>query len=136
MTTATSKKLVRGMIALVVMTAMFAGEAPVSFARDGNRIKFKIVLTRTAAETRAKGKAKYEERSDRRKVNIEVEKIATATNVEFFVDGVSLGTLPVVLGTAELELSTNDGDNPPTMTPQSAVDVYNADTDELLLTAN
>ncbi len=136
MTVVVFRKFVRSAMALLMVTAVMAVSMPVTMAGDGDRIKFRIPLTRTSAEENAKGKAKFEQRSDRRKVNIEVEKVASATSVEFFVDGQSLGTLPIVLGTAELELSTKDGDNPPTMTTSSSVEVRNADTDELILSAN
>ena len=83
-----------------------------------------------------KGKAKYDERANgRKKLNVEVEHIVSATNIEVFVDGASVGTAALTLGTVEIELDTKTGDTVPTMTEASVVEVFNADTDTMTLTS-
>ena len=111
--------------------------APSALARGGgDRTRLTIPLVRTGVEPIAQGRAKYEVRSDRRKLNIEVEKVLDAAAVEFFVNGQSVGTRPIVLGTAELELSTQDGANPPVVTQTSKIRVKNAETGAVILRAN
>ena len=78
------------------------------------RIRLIAMLTPTATSPfrSAKGKVKWDARASEGKweLEMEVEHLPPATAVEFFFDGVSIGTATTNLfGKAEVELETEDG---------------------------
>lgn len=135
MGTIVSRRMVGFFSVMVACAFMLALTQNAAHAQDG-RIKFKIKLHTPAKVNAPKGKAKYDERSNgRKKLNVEVEHIVGTTNIEVLVDSVSVGSAALTAGTAELELDTKKGSTVPTMTQNSLVEVYDADTDTLILTS-
>jgi len=130
-----SRRLVRVVTAMVACMFMLTLANNAASAQAG-RIRFKIKLHTPGKVDAPKGKAKYDERANgRKKLNVEVEHIVGTTNIEVFVDSVSVGSAALSLGTVEIELDTKKGDTVPTMTSTSLVEVFDADTDILILTS-
>lgn len=98
-------------------------------------VLFDIPLFGTENDPHASGRADYEVRPDRRRLSIEVEDVSGATTVRFIVDGVLVGTLPIELGFADLNLDTRDGDEVPEVTESSLIEVRADDTELLLLSS-
>lgn len=98
--------------------------------------KIRLPLEATGADPLASGRVDFEVRDDRVKLSIEVEDISSATSVTFIVGGDELGTLAVVVGVADLNLDSRIGDTVPPVTSETAVQVVNADTSELILFRN
>lgn len=128
--------MARGLAAIVagMFVIMLTHSA---YAAKGDRIRYKFTLHPPAKIDAPKGKAKYEQRtSGRKKLNVEVEHIGDATTtIEVFVDNQSVGTAPLSACQTEIELDTEKGDTVPTMTQNSLVEVFDADTDTKLLTS-
>jgi hypothetical protein len=127
--------MVRVLTAMVACMFMLTLAHNAVYAQDG-RIRFKIKLHTPTKVDAPKGKAKYDERaSGRKKLNVEVEHIVGTTNIEVKVEGALVGSAALTLGTVEIELDTKKGDTVPTMTESSLVEVFDADTDILILTS-
>lgn len=117
-----SKKLIFVNVpaALVVVLGMnllvFAG---------GNRTKLETRLSSTtAAEPLASGKAKFEMRTNRIRLSVEVEDVFAAAKVEVFVNGASIGTVVIdAAGGADINLDSRDGDSVPVLEAGALVEV-------------
>ncbi|MCC6798459.1 MAG: hypothetical protein IT366_25315 [Candidatus Hydrogenedentes bacterium] len=139
MGTTVSRWVLRGLAATIagVFVIMLAHTGVSAGSGGGDRIRYRFTLHPPAKVDAPKGKAKYEERtSGRKKLNVEVEHIGdTTATIEVFVDNVSVGTAALSACSVEIELDTEDAETVPTMTQQSLIEVFDADTDTKLLTS-
>ncbi len=117
-----SKKMifVNACAGLVVILGM---NLPV-FAGD-NETKLEARLTSTAkGKSLASGKAKFEMRSDRIRLSVEVEDVLATKEVEVFVNGASIGTVAIdAVGGADINLDSRDGDSVPILKAGDLVEV-------------
>lgn len=104
-----------------------------SWAGSTTRTEFQANLTATSAEPLASGKAKFERRGTRLKFSTEVEDLAHTSTIRVTVNGKVVGTAPVVLGAADLNLDTLNGQTVPSMGAGATVRVFNATTGTLIL---
>lgn len=92
-----------------------------------NRVE--IVLTRPAGAVfaNAKGKAKFASKTGERELQIEVENIPAGTTLNFFVDGVQVGSATAsALREANLNLNSQRGDAVPLTVTGKSVSVRTA----------
>ena len=102
--------------------------------QNQERVRLEMQLTPPAtgaAFPGAEGHARFEMRSDRTELSIEVEHVAGGTAVVFLVNGAQVG-MEMVTGTGsngetELELSTRNGNTLPAVQAGSTVTVQTAD---------
>lgn len=123
----------RKMIVPAGLLFMVAITSTASWAANPTRIKLQGTLTATAAEPLASGKATFERRGSRLKFSTEVEDLAHTSKIRVAVNGKTVGTAPVVLGAADLNLDTLLGHTVPSLSAGATVRVYNAATGALLL---
>lgn len=102
----------------------------------GEGTELRVCLAGTSDDPLASGHADYEVLPDRVRLSIEVEDVSSASSLTFLVDGVEVGALPVVLGTADLNLDSRLGDAVPEITAETLIEVVDADTDTVVLTTN
>jgi hypothetical protein len=102
--------------------------------QNQQRVRFDIGLTAPAANAlfpAASGSARFESRSDRTELRVEVERIPGGTALTILVNGVQVGTAMTfgtgASGEAELELSTRNGDTIPAVQAGSTITVQTAD---------
>lgn len=92
----------------------------------GNRTRLRTRLSRTADAPRlASAKAKFEERRDRRKFNVEGEDMASLNgqSVSVYVDGAFVGSARVVAGGFSVDLDSRLGHSIPSVAEESSVEV-------------
>ena len=90
------------------------------------RVFAELAAPAGAAYPSAKGKASWDTRNSntKRELELEVEHLPVGLAVEFFMDGVKLGSATIgSLGDAELEFSTELGEPVPTSVSGSTVEV-------------
>ncbi len=117
-----SKKLI--FVNVPAALAVVLGMNLLVFA-GGNRTKLETRLSSTAeGEPLASGKAKFEKRSDRIRLSVQVEDVVAAEEVEVFVDGASIGTVAIdAAGGADINLDSRDGDDVPVLEAGDLVEV-------------
>ncbi len=103
---------------------------------SGAETKLRVRLTATEAEPLASGSAKFEMRPDRIRFSTEVEDVASATEIHVFAAGNDMGTLPIVLGFADLNLDSRDGDTVPVLSVGDLIEVFNTNGNVLILSGN
>ena len=76
-----------------------------------NRVRLEIPLSGTSSFARAKGKARWTMQGANRELEVEIENVATGTQVNFFVGGVQYGATQTVdaVRAARIDLSTQRG---------------------------
>lgn len=115
--------------AVVVLLGMH-----LSALAGGNETRLEASLTATAErEALASGKAKFEMRSDRIRLSVEVQDVAVAGHVEVFVDGDSVGIVAVIAGGADINLDIRDGDSVPMLGAGALVQVRDTSDGTLIL---
>ena len=84
-----------------------------------------IVLTSTQVVPGAKGRARYEASTVRRKLNVQAENLASLEGrpAVLYVAGVVIARTTVTLGKAKIELDTNLGQRVPVIVPGTAVSI-------------
>ncbi len=100
----------------------------------GNETRLQARLTATAErEALASGKAKFEMRSDRIRLSVEIQDVAVAGQVEVFVDGTSIGVAAIIAGGADINLDIRDGDSVPMLGAGALVQVRDTSDGALIL---
>jgi hypothetical protein len=92
---------------------------------NSERIRIQARLFATEAGPATKGRARWENRSDRIKFTTELQHVVTSGAHEVKVNGLSVGFVSIALGRGELELDTEHGDTVPSMTIGDLVEVFN-----------
>lgn len=87
------------------------------------RLEGRLAGTKTAPM--ASGRARWEERPDRRKFNTQVEDLTASGAYGVKVNGVSVATVTVSSGRGEVELDSRRGDTVPVMHVGDMVEVLN-----------
>ncbi len=118
---------------LLVLIAIVFAVTPV--LAGSTWVKTRISLKATDNEPLASGKAIFRDRDLglRRKLNVEVQDVISATSVNVIVDGETVGSITLVAGTGELELDTNDGDTVPFVFAGTLVKIKNVSNGDVLL---
>ncbi len=99
----------------------------------GTCIKFG--LQNTDADPDAHGRAKYKAGENRRRLEIYVKDVDPVRAVLIYVDGELIADARVHKGKAHEKLDTKNGDRVPEMTPDSIIEVFDAEDETLLLFA-
>ncbi len=117
-----NKKLIF-MSACAVLVVVLGMNLPV-FA-GGNRTKLETRLTSTAeGEQLASGKAKFEMRSNRIRLSVEIEDFVATEAVEVFANGASIGMAAIdAAGGADINLDSRDGDSVPILEAGDLIEV-------------
>jgi hypothetical protein len=114
----------------VFATAALASAVPSAVpARDGGRdeVRLEAALTPTAVDPGAFGEARFESRSDRSELRVEVDDISVTDEVDVFVNGSFIGT--IVLdddGGGRLDLNSQNGDAVPALRDGDEIEVVDA----------
>jgi hypothetical protein len=123
-----------GLVALAVMGAMAArGLADGGGDQDQNRVRLEAVLTAADTESRATGDVRFEMRTDRAELRVDVQHITSTDVVDVFVNGSFLGTIVLNGDSGRLELNSQNGDAVPSLQAGDEVDVFDAADDATLL---
>ncbi len=101
----------------------------------GNRTKLETRLTSTAkGKSLASGKAKFEMRSDRIRLSVEVEDFVATEEVEVFANGASIGMVAIdAAGGADINLDSRDGDSVPILEAGDLIEVRASSDGALIL---
>jgi hypothetical protein len=122
-------------LAVLALAALLLALPAALPARDGGRdeVRLQAALDPTDAAPGASGEARFESRTDRRELRVDVDNV-DADEADVFVNGYFIGL--IVLdeeGSGRLELRTEDGDRVPQLQAGDEVEVTD-DLGTLLLT--
>ena len=120
-------------VAASTVVALFSSMSLTALAGGGGRTRLEARLSPTGADPLASGKAKFEMRDDRIRLSVEVEDVSTATTVRVEIDGIWVGTEAIVLGSADLNLDSRDGDSVSVFSAGDSVKVFDAVTGTMIL---
>ncbi len=125
-----SRQLSMASFAAAIALALFMGA--VADAKSGNRDETRLEgrLSATGPEPLASGKAKFRRRGNRVRFSTEVEDVMNATRIEVVAGGVSVGTIGISNGFADLNIS---GSSVPALQSGDRVEVFDASTNALIL---
>jgi hypothetical protein len=111
-------------LALTTLTLLMTVVTTVS--ADHNRVRLEAILSSTAADPDAEGRARFESRPDRAQFRVEVENISVTDTVDILVNGNLIATVSLDNGFGELDLNTQDGDTVPALKAGDEVEVVDA----------
>jgi hypothetical protein len=123
-------------LAVLATAALLLALAASGLARDGggdcgrDEVRLEGALDAGTADPGALGEARFESRSDRRQLRIDIADVSITDEVDVFVNGVFIGS--IVLdneGSGRLELNTQDGDRVPPL--QDGAEVVIVDAEDL-----
>jgi hypothetical protein len=120
--------LIMGILRRSAVLLIVAGLVAVATEAHAKSVKVKIFATLSSvagAPVSAKGKAKYDASSSRKKFSVEAENLRRLNGqmASIFVDGRLLGTRPIALGVLKLEVSSERGGSVPVVGKDTKVDV-------------
>jgi hypothetical protein len=98
-------------------------------ARDGggDEVRLEATLDATTADPGAFGEARFESRSDRRELRIDVDDISVTDVVDVFLNGRFRGTIVLDAGGGgRFELNTQDGDRVPFLQEGDEIEIVDA----------
>ncbi|MBI1321008.1 MAG: hypothetical protein GC168_18950 [Candidatus Hydrogenedens sp.] len=119
----------RWALASLLACALFAGTAS---AKDGV-VTTTVALGGTDAEPFANGSVRYRVEGVDTKLELEIEDLRNTAVIAAEIDGVAIGSAPVLFGQANIELESENG-AVPVLAPDSAVVVTNLETGDVIAT--
>jgi hypothetical protein len=123
------------MVTVLIVTMVCTLFAAQPVMAGSTWLKTRIMLHATDNDPLASGKAVYREKDlgFRRKLNVEVEDVLSASSVNVFVDGELVGSINLFAGAGELELDTKNSDEVPIILTGSSIKVRNASNNKVIL---